>query len=54
MKGPQGKKEWENYTNQYPEDMELVLTKELELPFSGEKRAVIVARPILGQMETKV
>ena len=54
MKGPRGKKEWENYANRYPEDMELLLTKELELPFSGEKRVIIVAKPIPRQMETEV
>lgn len=54
MKGPRGKKEWEDYTNQYPRDMELLLTKELELPFSGEKRVIIVAKPISQQMETEV
>ncbi|MXW43974.1 MAG: 16S rRNA (guanine(527)-N(7))-methyltransferase RsmG [Candidatus Dadabacteria bacterium] len=54
MKGPRGKKEWEDYTNQYPRDMELFLTKELELPFSGEKRVIIVAKPISQQMETEV
>jgi len=54
MKGPRGKKEWEDYANQYPGDMELLLTKELELPFSGEKRVIIVAKPISQQMETEV
>ena len=54
MKGPRGKKEWENYANRYPEDMELLLTKELELPFSGEKRVIIVAKPTPRQMETEV
>lgn len=54
MKGSRGKKEWENYANRYPEDMELLLTKELELPFSGEKRVIIVAKPISQQMETEV
>lgn len=54
MKGPRGKKEWENYANRYPEDMELLLTKELELPFSGEKRVIIVAKPIPRRMETEV
>ncbi len=46
MKGPRGKKEWEDYANRYPQDMELLLTKEFQLPFSGEKRVVIVAKPI--------
>ena len=54
MKGPRGKKEWKNYANRYPEDTELLLTKELELPFSGEKRVIIVAKPISQQMETEV
>ncbi len=45
MKGPRGKKEWEDYANRYPQDMELLLTKEFQLPFSGEKRVVIVAKP---------
>lgn len=54
MKGPRGKKEWENCANRYPEDMELLLTKELELPFSGEKRVIIVAKPIPRQVETEV
>ena len=54
MKGPRGKKEWEDYANRYPEDMELLLTRELELPFSGEKRVIIVAKPTSRQMETKV
>ncbi len=54
MKGPRGKKEWEDYANLYPEDMELLLTKELELPFSGEKRVIIVAKPISRRMETEV
>ena len=54
MKGPRGKKEWENHANRYPEDMELLLTKELELPFSGEKRVIIVAKPIPRRMETEV
>lgn len=54
MKGPRGKKEWGDYASRYPGDMELLLTKELELPFSGEKRAIIVAKPMSRQMETKV
>ncbi len=54
MKGLRGKKEWEDYANRYPEDMELLLTRELELPFSGEKRVIIVAKPTSRQMETKV
>ncbi len=54
MKGPRGKKEWKSYADRYPEDMELLLTKELELPFSGEKRVIIVAKPISQQMETEV
>ncbi len=54
MKGPRGKKEWEDYANRYPEYLELLLTKELELPFSGEKRVIIVAKPISRQMETRV
>lgn len=54
MKGPRGKKEWEDYTNRYPEDMELLLTRELELPFSGEKRVIIVAKPISRQAETGI
>ncbi len=54
MKGPRGKKEWEDYSNRYPEDMELLLTRELELPFSGEKRVIIVAKPISRQVEAEV
>ncbi len=54
MKGPRGKKEWADYANLYPEDMELLLTKELELPFSGEKRVIIVAKPTSRRMETEV
>ena len=53
MKGPRGKKEWEDYANRYPENMELLFTRELELPFSGEKRVIIVAKPISQQMETE-
>ncbi len=53
MKGPRGKKEWEDYTNRNPQDTKLLLTKELELPFSGEKRVVIVAKPISRRMETE-
>ena len=54
MKGPRGKKEWEDYASRYPEDMELLFTKELELPFSGEKRVIIVAKPVSRRMEMKV
>lgn len=54
MKGPRGKKEWEDYVDRHPEDMELLLTRELKLPFSGETRVIIVAKPISQQMETKV
>ena len=53
MKGPRGKKEWEDYANRYPEDTKLLLTKELELPFSGEKRVIIVAKPVSRRMETE-
>ena len=53
MKGPRGKKEWEDYASRYPEDMELLFTKELELPFSGEKRVIIVAKPVSRRMEMK-
>ena len=53
MKGPRGKNEWEDYSNRHPEDMELLLTRELELPFSGEKRVIIVARPVSRRMETE-
>ncbi len=53
MKGPRGKKEWEDYANRCPEDMELLFTKELELPFSGEKRVIIVAKPVSRRMEMK-
>lgn len=53
MKGPRGKKEWEDYANRYPEDMELLFTKELKLPFSGETRVIIVAKPMYRPMETK-
>ena len=54
MKGPRGKKEWEDYANRYPEDMELLFTKEFKLPFSGENRVIIVAKPVHRQMETEV
>ena len=54
MKGPRGKKEWEDYANRYPEDMELLFTKEFKLPFSGENRVIIVAGPVHRQMETEV
>lgn len=54
MKGPRGKKEWEDYVNRCPGNMEVLLTKELELPFSGEKRVIIVVKPISRQMETEV
>ena len=54
MKGPRGKKEWEDYANRYPEDMELLFTKELKLPFSGENRVIIVAKPAHRQMEIEV
>lgn len=53
MKGPRGKKEWEDYASRHPENMELLFTKELELPFSGEKRVIIVAKPVSRQMETE-
>ncbi len=53
MKGPRGKKEWEDYTNRNPQDTKLLLTKELELPFSGEKRVIIVAKPVSRRMETE-
>ena len=51
MKGPGGEREWEDYENRYPGNMELLLTKKLELPFSGEKRVIIVARPLSGRTE---
>lgn len=54
MKGPRGKKEWKDYTGRHPEDMELVLTKELKLPFSGETRVIIITKPVCRQMETRV
>lgn len=54
MKGPRGKGEWEDYANRYPEDMELLFTKELKLPFSGETRVIIVTKPAYRPMETKV
>ena len=54
MKGPRGKKEWEDYANRYPEDMELLFTKEFKLPFSGENRVIIVAKPVRRQMEIEV
>ncbi len=53
MKGPRGKDEWEDYANRYPEDMELLFTKELKLPFSGENRVIIVTKPVYRPMETK-
>ena len=54
MKGLRGKKEWEDYANRYPEDMELLFTKEFKLPFSGENRVIIVAKPVNRQMEIEV
>lgn len=54
MKGPRGKKEWGDYANRYPEDMELLFTKEFKLPFSGENRVIIVAKPVNRQMEIEV
>ena len=54
MKGPRGKKEWKDYTSRYPEEMELLFTKELKLPVSGETRVIIVAKPVHRQMEMKV
>ncbi|MXZ13458.1 MAG: 16S rRNA (guanine(527)-N(7))-methyltransferase RsmG [Candidatus Dadabacteria bacterium] len=54
MKGPRGKKEWEDYASRHPDDMELLLTKELKLPFSGENRVIILAKPMHRQMETEV
>ena len=54
MKGPRGKKEWEDYISRHPDDMELLLTKELKLPFSGENRVIIVAKPVHRQMEIEV
>ncbi|MXW22780.1 MAG: 16S rRNA (guanine(527)-N(7))-methyltransferase RsmG [Candidatus Dadabacteria bacterium] len=54
MKGPRGKKEWEDYASRHPDDMELLLTKELKLPFSGENRVIILAKPVHRQMETEV
>lgn len=54
MKGPRGKKEWKDYTGRYPEEMELLFTKELKLPFSGETRVIIVAKPVHRQVEMKV
>lgn len=54
MKGPRGKKEWKDYISRHPDDMELLLTKELKLPFSGENRVIIVAKPVHRQMETEV
>ncbi len=54
MKGPRGKKEWEDYVNRHPEDMELLLTKEFKLPFSGENRVIIVTKSLYPRMEMKV
>ena len=54
MKGPQGKKEWEDYASRHPDGMELLLTKELKLPFSGENRVIILAKPMHRQMEIEV
>lgn len=54
MKGPRGKKEWEDYASRHPDDMELLLTKELKLPFSGENRVIILAKPVHRRMETEV
>lgn len=54
MKGPRGKKEWEDYASRHPESVELLFTKELKLPFSGENRVIIVAKPVHRQMEIEV
>lgn len=54
MKGPRGKREWEDYANQHPDDMELLFTKELKLPFSGENRVIILAKPVHHQMEIEI
>ena len=54
MKGSRGKKEWEDYASRHPDDMELLLTKELKLPFSGENRVIILAKPVHRQMEIEV
>lgn len=45
MKGPKGEDEWEDYARRRPGEMELLFTKKLELPFSGGKRTILVARP---------
>ena len=54
MKGPRGKKEWEDYASRHPDDMDLLLTKELKLPFSGENRVIILAKPVRRHMEIEV
>lgn len=45
MKGPRGKREWEDYCGRHPGEMELLCAKELELPFSSGKRMIMVAGP---------
>ncbi len=50
MKGPKGEDEWEDYARRRPGEMELLFAKKLELPFSGAKRTILVARsPLRGR-----
>lgn len=51
MKGPKGEDEWEDYARRRPGEMELLFAKKLELPFSGAKRTILVARPPLRGRE---
>ena len=53
MKGPRGIEEWEDYTCRNSEEMELLSAKHMELPFSGDKRVIIAARPVSRRMETE-
>lgn len=45
MKGPRGKREWEDYSARHPGVMKLISVKELELPFSSGRRVILVAGP---------
>ena len=53
MKGPRGKEEWKDYSKKRPEDMELVLTRELKLPFLNERRVIVIAKPAFRQKEAE-
>ena len=53
MKGPRGIEEWEDYAGRNSEDIELLCIKQMELPFSGDRRVVILAKPTFRRMETE-